>query len=364
MDYLARLHQLRLQLSQIPCDALLIESPIHLLYLTGLDLSTGKLLITEADALLVVDGRYFELGTKLSPCPVCRLEGFVFKEWLRQNLIHRLAFESDKTTYQAFLNLQTMANELQQNHFSVTLVPIESPVQPLRMIKDLDELHLLRQAAKLGYEGYEFIISQLREGITEQELALELEIFWKRKGAKRLAFDSIIAFGANSSMPHYRAGLTPLEWNMPILIDIGVVWKHYHSDMTRVVFFGEPSHQIKEIYEIVAEAKKRALALCRPGTKIGDLDRAARDYITSHGYGETFTHSLGHGLGLEIHEPPTIRSKGLYADYALQPNMVITIEPGIYLPGVGGVRLEDTILITESGYENLTNQGQGKEKIN
>ena len=199
-----------------------------------------------------------------------------------------------------------------------------------------------------------YVLSLLKEEISEAELALELEFFWKKRGAKKLAFDPIIAFGANSSMPHYRAGLAKLQSHTSILIDIGVVLSHYHSDMTRVVHFGTPTSVIEKIYSIVEEAKARALALCCPGTLVGELDRAARDWIASQGYGERFTHSLGHGVGLDIHEPPTIRDSGLYRTLPLQPGMVITIEPGIYLPGIGGVRLEDTVLITENGHENLT----------
>ena len=157
-------------------------------------------------------------------------------------------------------------------------------------------------------------------------------------------------------MPHYRAGPAKLKPNTPVLIDIGVVLAHYHSDMTRVAFFGAPPALIQTIYAIVEEAKARALAICRPGVLVGELDRSARDYISSKGYGDFFTHSLGHGIGLDIHEPPIIRDSGLYRTLPLQAGMAITIEPGIYLPGVGGVRLEDTIIITEQGYENLTEQ--------
>ena len=138
------------------------------------------------------------------------------------------------------------------------------------------------------------------------------------------------------------------------MIDIGVVISDYHSDMTRVVFFGTPSPIIQTIYSIVEEAKDRALSLCRPGTLVGDLDRIARDWIASKGYNEYFPHSLGHGIGLDIHEAPILRGSGLYGTLPLEAGMVITIEPGIYLPGVGGVRLEDTILITKQGYEILT----------
>jgi Xaa-Pro aminopeptidase len=226
-------------------------------------------------------------------------------------------------------------------------------VQNLRLIKDAEEISKLRAAAQLGYEGYLFALSLLREGVSEKELALALELFWKERGASRLAFDSIIAFGPNSSMPHYRPDETTLKQNTSVLIDCGVVLSHYHSDMTRVAYFGNPPQEIQTIYPIVEEAKAKAIEACRPGTLIGDLDRIARDWIQSKGYGEYFSHSLGHGVGLEIHENPIIRQTGPFSEKPLKTGMVITIEPGIYLPGIGGVRLEDTILITENGYENF-----------
>lgn len=354
MNYLARLTKLRQRLYSIPCDALLIEHPTHLLYLTGLELSAGRLLISQQDAALMVDGRYIEVARKCSPYPVYPLEEKSYKDWLASQAIEQLGFESEKVSHQAFLSLQKTMVEWQKEGIKINLVPVDSLVQQLRWIKDEDEIHLLRQAAHLGYSGYEFILAHLKEGITEAELAFELEFFWKKKGAKKLAFEPIIAFGANSSMPHYRAGPTTLVKGMAVLIDIGVVWQHYHSDMTRVTFFGEPDPRIRNIYTVVEEAKNRALALCKPGTLIGALDREARQHISEKGYGDYFTHSLGHGLGLDIHESPTLRSKGSFSEIPLQAGMVITIEPGIYLPGIGGVRLEDTILITNTGYENLT----------
>lgn len=354
MNYAARLNRLRQILAKMPCEALLIEHPIHLLYLTGLDLSIGRLLVSQNEACLIVDGRYLEYSNQQKLYPVYDLKDDVMKEWLLNYHIHSLGFDKQYTTYQAFLTLSTLATEFNVKGHALELLPVESVVQKLRLIKDEDEIAYLRAAAHLGYQGYEYVVSLLAEGVTEAELALELEFFWKRKGASRLAFSSIIAFGEHGSMPHYRAGNTALQQNTSVLIDIGLVLSHYHSDMTRVVFFGTPDPAIQEIYPIVEEAKNRALALCRPGVFLSELDRAARDWITLNGYGEYFTHSLGHGIGLDIHEPPIIREKSAYGATPIQAGMTFTVEPGIYLPGIGGVRLEDTVLITETGYENLT----------
>lgn len=346
MNYLARLQKLR---QEFTCEALLIDHPIQLLYLTGIEMSAGKLLISADACDLIVDGRYFEKCQKHSPFPVSLLDDMPLSKWLQNHQVGSLGFDTETTIYQSYLNLKKIADEQK-----TTLIPLEGPVQKLRLIKDEDEITILREAAKLGNEGYNFVVNQLHEGVQETMLAMELEFFWRRRGARKVAFDPIIAFGANSSMPHYRAGDARLKNGMPVLLDIGVTWKHYHSDMTRVVFFGEPSPKIKEIYAIVEKAKQAAMDLCHPGTLVGELDKVAREIISSYGYGQYFTHSLGHGLGLDVHEPPTIRSKGAYSEMPLQAGMVITIEPGIYLPNEGGVRLEDTLLITSDGYENLT----------
>lgn len=345
MDYAARLDKLKQLLLSLPCEALLIEHPLHLLYLAGIEVSAGQLLVSQENACLIVDGRYFEKCREQQLYPVRLQADSALSNWIKEQNVRSLGFEQGETSYQRFQVLSKL---------TVDIVPVESPVQQMRLIKDPQEIVLLKQAACLGYKGYEYVVGLLKEGVAEAELAFELEFFWKKKGAKKLAFDPIIAFESNSSMPHYRAGSTRLKLNTAVLIDIGVVLEHYHSDMTRVVYFGEPPPEIQTIYGIVEEAKQKAMGLCRPGTLIGELDLAARSHIAAKGYGEYFTHSLGHGVGLDIHEAPTIRSSGNFSQTPLQAGMVITIEPGIYLPGIGGVRLEDTILITESDYENLT----------
>lgn len=349
MDYSMRLQGVKNLLKELNFEALIIEDPTNLLYLTGLELSTGKLLISAQAVLLVVDGRYDEKARTQIVYPVLLLEKFSLKEWLSEHQIHSLGFDADKTSYQSYLNLLSLTQEI-----NLSLISSASPLNPLRLIKDTNEIQLLRHAATLAQKGCRNVIESLREGVSEEELAFELEFFWKKRGAKKLSFDPIIAFGKNSSIPHYRAGSTILEKGMNVLIDIGVAFQNYHSDMTRLVYFGKPDPRIQKIYGIVEEAKLKAMELCRPGTLVGDLDHCARDFITKEGYGAYFTHSLGHGLGLDVHEAPIVRSKGVHSQLPLQEGMVITIEPGIYLPGIGGVRLEDTLLITKQGYENLT----------
>ncbi|MCE5316974.1 MAG: Xaa-Pro peptidase family protein [Parachlamydia sp.] len=345
MNYIDRIQKLKSSLQS--CEAILIEKEVDLFYLTGLKLSSGSLLVHAGGACLLVDGRYYELCRKSSPVEVLLLDHAPLSKTISQLNIGLLGFDADATTYQRFIELQAFSQKLQ---------PFDNPVKRLRMIKDSEEIALLRQAAALGAEGFDFVASLLREEITENEVALELEIFWKRRGSKGVGFEPIIAFGSNSAMPHYRSGNVALKAGMIALIDIGVNYQNYLSDMTRVLFLGEPDPKLREIYSLVAQAQKAALSLCRPGTPIGQIDHAARELISKHGYGSYFTHSLGHGVGLEIHELPTLRQKPPYNTMPLEAGMCITIEPGIYLPGLGGVRLEDTIVVTDSGYENLTNR--------
>lgn len=345
-----RINQLKETLEATGCDALLVENKTDLFYLTGLDLSAARMIVSKGNGCLIVDRRYFELCKKSSPVTVLPLESNPWSVFFEHSTIKKLGFDSEATSYQNFIDLTNALNS------TIQLIPLKSPVRHQRMIKDKNEIQLLRDAAFLGAKGFDYVCSLLTEGVTEIQIADELEIFWKRSGSKGLAFDPIIAFGASSSMPHYRAENTKLEKGHIVLIDIGVNYHHYHSDMTRTVFFGQSDPKMVEIYQVVKGAQDAAFKLCRPGTPIGALDEAARSFIHEKGYGQHFTHSLGHGVGLEIHELPVLRNKTPYAEVRLEPGMVITIEPGVYLEGFGGVRLEDTVVIQDSGYENLTNR--------
>ncbi len=357
--YLPRIDRINRTIINSGAQALLLTDPLDIYYITGIKLSTGVVVIYDENATLFVDKRYFELCQKTSPIPVKSIEEFPITKIFKTSpfdKIEKIAFDSGKTTFNQY-------QELQRDIPHCTLIPLNQPIVIIRSIKDSYELDILRRAAQIGCEGYEFVVSLLKENITEIDVATELEIFWKRKGADGLGFDSIIAFGVNSSMPHYRPQLVPLKRNDPVLIDIGVKWQGYHSDMTRMVFFGEPSPKMQEIYEVVLKAQERAVEACAPGKTTGELDKIARDSIKAAGYGDLFTHGLGHGIGLEIHERPVLRSKPPESETILQPGMVITIEPGIYIPGVGGVRIEDSIIVTEEGGEVITKTPKNLRKI-
>jgi Xaa-Pro aminopeptidase len=345
-----RIEKLQKLFKENNLSAFIVDNPIDLYYLVGQKLSLGRLIVEEREATLFVDGRYFEACSKTAPVPVVLTSGYgkgsAFSKWWKL-AGKKVGFDADYTTYAGFEGLLELSSEL---------LALKSPVRHLREIKEAGEIDKLKSAAELGSKGFDYVLSLLREGITEKEVAVELELFWLKAGAEKPAFLPHIAFGEGSAQPHYLVSERPLKKGDLVLIDIGVVLDHYHSDMTRVVAYGKPPAKLCTLYQIVYEAYHAALKLCRPNVKIGDVDKAARALIEAKGYKEHFPHGLGHGVGLEIHESPRIHSIGADADRPLKEGMVITIEPGIYLAKMGGVRLEDTLVITQTGYENITNR--------
>lgn len=326
-----------------PC---LIEQLDDLYYLTGMDLSKGRLFLSTDEAILFVDGRYYELAKKAAPCKVCL--------WDEQKKIlphhKKIAFDSASLTFDTFLALK---NE----YPTVEWISSPSPLKHLRMIKEPREIAALKKAANLTWRGYQEVIKHLKLGVSEEELALEFEIFCRKNGASGLSFEPIIAFGENSAYPHHRAGKTRLTENQVVLVDVGAIVDHYHGDMTRVNFFGNVDQEILRFEQIVKTAQKKALDHVRPGIRAGELDRIVRDEFDKHNVKPLYIHSLGHGIGLETHEYPRIKIDGEGSDLILEPGMVFTIEPGLYQPGLGGIRIEDMVLVTETGHENFFAHG-------
>lgn len=330
-------------------EAAIIEDPTNLLYLTGLCLSRGILMVTKDDAVLFVDGRYFATAERHAPCPIRLLkEGGLedLREWLEGRNVKHLSFDSTLTTYDRF-------TELAQSFSGIELAPQKAMLLRQRSIKDGKELALLKKAQALTYRGFQHVESLLREGVTEEELAFEFEQFVRKHGASGLSFGSIIAFGENGAYPHYRAGKAKLQRNQAVLIDVGAIVDEYKGDLTRVVFFGEPNPMIQKWLKLTQQAQKKALDAIRPGVSVKELDLAARSVFKEHGVEEKFIHGLGHGVGLEVHEFPSLKSTGADRDIKLVKGMVVTIEPGLYEPGIGGVRWEDMICVTDDGYERF-----------
>lgn len=348
-----RLSLLQNRLKDLGCDALLLDDPTSLLYLTGLRFSAGCLLVFATGAHLILDGRYAEGARERSFYPVTLAQETTLETLLASSELQSVKVLGfcQESSYKQYCQLVEKLKRLDR---SITVKPLDNPLTEQRLIKDRHEIDLLRQAACLGSQGFDYLCSLIREGVTERQLAAYLEIFWLQNGGQKLAFAPIIAFNPHSSEPHYTPRQIALRRGQSILIDIGVSVDDYHSDMTRVVFFGTPPPQIVALYDVVKKAQETALSLCKPGMSTVALDRAARGVIEQAGYGDAFSHSLGHGIGLDVHEAPRISSKPPCQETLLRPGMAITIEPGIYLPDIGGVRIEDTIVITQEGYEDLT----------
>ncbi len=323
--------------SEIP---LLIEDLTDLFYLTGLTLSKGRLLVSSGKATLYVDGRYYERAKLEAPCSVKLWEEF-------KNIQEKeMGFDSAFVTYEAY---QGMKREFPY----ITWTPKPHPLRVLRAIKEEEEIARLERAAQLTWRGYKHVVSCLREGISEEELALEFEIFCRKQGASGLSFSPIIAFGENGAYPHYRAGKSRLQKGQAVLIDVGAIVDHYCGDLTRMVYFGKPDSRILQFEAHVKRAKEMAMESIRPGLQLGQLDQIVQDEFERLGVKQLYIHSLGHGVGLETHEFPRIRFDSPDRDVVLKAGMVFTIEPGLYQPGVGGVRLEDMVVVTPMGYRNL-----------
>lgn len=328
----------------ITVDLLLIDKPVDLFYLTGLELSKGRLAIGKNGSTLYVDGRYFEIAKKQAPCKVELSDPKKLQSDLQS--VHKIGIDSAFTTLDEYQSLQKMLPHKEWQF-------ITEPIMPFRIIKEEEEIAALRRAADLTWKGYKHAASLLRVGVAEEEIAWEFEKFCRERGASAMSFTPIIAFGENGAYPHHRAGKTKLRENQAVMIDVGAVVDHYAGDLTRMVFFGKPDSEILKMDESVKRAQRNAMNAVKPGIPIGELDKIARKEFQAHGTEKLFVHNLGHGIGLETHENPRIRFDNIFANTILQPGMVFTIEPGLYLSGLGGIRHEDMILVTEHGGVSL-----------
>jgi len=328
------------------CRACLLEEPIDLYYFTGLSLSAGSLLIAPNASALFVDGRYYAIARKCSPLEVHLKEGENLKNYLKQKKVDFIAVDSSKMSVDAF-------EQKKKEFLEIRWVTIPYLTRALRSIKDPEELAKLRRSAHLTKQAFIFAKQALKEGVSELEIAWKFESFCREHGASRMAFEPIVAFGDHCAFPHHHSTNRKFRHKEGVLFDVGCVIDSYASDMTRTVIPMDAPEKIQRIGEIVKQAQAAACNLCKPGIKVKELDEAAREVLRKGGLEEYFTHSLGHGIGLETHEFPRLTSKGMEGETVLQEGMVITIEPGLYLPEIGGARHEDTVIVTKDGMENL-----------
>jgi len=340
--------RLKKRLESHQLDAVLLLSLENIRYLSGFTGSDAVFLLTQKEAFFLTDSRYWtQAEDEVRDAQIVRYQkktdGLV--SLLLDLKSKRVGFESSSLPFSLY---QTLLEKLEGR---IEFVPLEKELRNLRAFKDETELSLIRSAIRIASDAFLHVLKLIKEGAEERVLSLEMEFFMKRRGAEATGFDIIVASGARSALPHGRASDKRIEKGDFVLIDFGSRFKGYHSDQTRTLFCHSSTSEQRKIYDIVKEAHDRAIAKIRPGIPISEVDRVAREFIRTQGYGEYFGHGTGHGIGLAVHEDPVVNGEN---QDPLQEGMVFTIEPGIYLPGWGGVRIEDMVRVTADGAEVLT----------
>ncbi|OJG20280.1 proline dipeptidase [Enterococcus canis] len=347
MENMYRVDNLRKAMKKDGLDAFLVTSMYNLRYLTNFTGTTGLAVITQEKAYFVTDFRYTEqAAAQAQGYEIVQNQGPIFDEIVKiaeQDQLKNLAFEETQVTFAAYSQLEEIV--------PCDLIPVAGMIEGLREVKDEDEIAIIEKACAIADQGFEYVLKMIKPGMTEIEVANQLDFYMRSLGASGVSFDTIVASGLRSAMPHGVASEKVIEKGDLITLDFGCYYQGYVSDMTRTFAIGDPGAKLKEIYQIVLDAQLKVLDAAQPGLTGVQLDAIARDYITEKGYGDAFGHSTGHGIGLEIHEGPNVSR---LAEKQFVVGNVITDEPGIYLPGIGGVRIEDDLLITETGNQVLT----------
>jgi len=354
VDHFRRIGLLRRKMTRAGLPGLLVTHLPDVRYLSGFTGSSAALAVTRRGARLFTDGRYkAQAAEEVRVAQVEIVSSFPAKaavEWLAaQPGVSGAAFDPARTTVAELRQWkEALPSSLRRGFLSSLPAPL---VEPLRSVKDEDELELMIEAALLGCRLFEHVLGVIRPGVREVEVAAELEHQARLLGAEGMSFETIVASGVRSALPHGRATTALLPRRGFVTLDFGVILNGYCSDMTRTVFLGKPNAKERGTYQAVLEAQETAVAAVTAGASCGEVDEAARGVLRREGLAEAFSHSTGHGLGLEIHEPPRI---GAGLNSRLVPGMVITIEPGVYFAGRFGIRIEDMVAVTANGGQVLT----------
>jgi len=332
-------------------DGALVIHEANLRYFTGFSGGEGVFLCLPPDELLLVDPRYTlrakeECGTLPVSEAVRPLEDAA--RIIRRKRHRRIGLETAHLTVDLFRKIKRLLAE-------ISVRSLKDHLDQVRMLKDEEEIRRIEKAIEIHTRALEETLAWLTPDVTEREWAVEFEYRARRGGADRLSFETIVASGPRSAAPHALADPVPLAEGAPVVFDHGVVWGGYCSDETVTFFTGEPSRRFRSLFQVVREAHDAAIEAVRPGRQAREIDAAARDVIVKAGYGDYFTHSTGHGVGLEVHEKPAISARDTTR---LAPGMIFTVEPGIYVTGEGGIRIEDMILVTETGCRVLTKRAK------
>jgi len=340
-----RITRLRQSLEKLKLDGIIIDRRENIYYLSGF---TGgddaRLLVTQQETLLFTDSRYTEQASRESPQWTLIEEkpplGQALKEHARR--VGKVGLE-DTVSYRFFKELSLELGE--------AVVPVSDVVEELRVIKESEELEILRQAADIGSEVFSELLSQLRAGVSESTVANWIVTALRQKGAEKESFDPIAVSGPNAALPHGRPGERLLQAGDMLTLDFGGFCQGYASDMTRTVAIGEASQQLRDLYAKLLDAQQYGVEQVRAGIRCAELDRLVRERLRKYDLDQYFAHGTGHGLGLEVHESPSVSSR---SEWVLQEGMVITVEPGVYIPGWGGIRIEDSVIVKSSGCEVIT----------
>lgn len=334
-----RLNSIRRKMASTDIDAVLVTKRVNYMYLSGFTGTAAILFISRERAVLLTDFRYVEQAAMQAPdYEIIRYVSDQFGEinkLLESERIKRLAFEDCHLSYKLYMEY---SEKLKTDGF----VPLGGMIEGLRCIKDQTEIGLIRKAVDIADEVFTHILGFIKPGTTELDIADEIEHYMKRLGAEGPSFETIVASGKRASMPHGVASEKKLEHGDVVTLDYGAIYKGYCSDITRTIFIGKPDEELEKIYGIVLEANRKGLEAVKSGILAKEADQAARDFIKEAGYDDNFGHGLGHGVGLEIHEDPTLSFR---SDMVLKDGMVVTVEPGIYVPDLGGVRIEDMVVV-------------------
>ena len=355
MSSINRIRRLRERLEDNSLDAILVSQPENRLYLSGFSGSQGFLIVSRDHAFIATDFRYFEQSARQSPeYTLLKMEGPKPLKWFNEALgeikPRRLAFEASDVTYGLYSALKRSLAELPSAE-RPRLMSTRGLVEALREVKEPDEIAEIDRAASFADAALAKVVPAIEPGMTEKQVAWELEKAMRDAGADSISFDTIVASGPNGALPHHRPSDKPIGKGEPVVIDMGARINGYCSDITRTVIVGEPDSQTDKVYHTVLEAQLNAIAEVRSGMTGHEADSLARTVIDDAGYKENFGHSLGHGIGLAVHEVPVVGPRG---KSVLGRDMVFTIEPGIYIPGWGGVRIEDMVTLENGKVRVIT----------
>lgn len=341
-----RIEKVREYLAKEQLDGIWLSNSKNLRYLANFTGSAGEVIITADKAYFITDFRYTEqAGQQAKGFEIVIHKGDLYQslaDIMTKDGIKKLAIEADELSLSLYRKVADI--------FPAELIETQNVIENIRLIKDEAELEILKEACKITDEAFDHILTFIKPGVSEIAVANELEHFLKGKGADGMSFDTIVASGVRSAMPHGVASEKLIEQGDMVTLDFGCYYKGYSSDITRTIAVGEVDPKLKEIYQIVLDAHLKVIAEAKAGMTGKEIDAIARDYITEKGYGEYFGHSTGHGLGLDVHEQPAVSVRG---ENVILENMVITDEPGIYIAGLGGVRIEDDLIIHKDGVESI-----------